>query len=173
VSGGLCRVHIPGFSVVVRNSTIEERFPGGSAAFARKCPNKTLCSDGILTKVSFMANDDAEFFLKRLIVEGLVTPSDDVASETALTSQNEGVRPPSNWLAVGRVGGRTVAWIAGSVCGQVALPYPDAQDMDMIDAPKSYARVRATASIKPKASSNRRESSGDSVYVGEQTVVNC
>jgi hypothetical protein len=33
-------VHIPGFSVVVRNSTIEERYPGGSNAFERKMPKQ-------------------------------------------------------------------------------------------------------------------------------------
>jgi hypothetical protein len=63
-------VLVADFSVVIRNSAIEQGFPGGLLAFQNACPNKTLCSDGLLTRVGFMMLD-ANFFLLRLIAQGL------------------------------------------------------------------------------------------------------
>src|SRR5947209_6051739 len=49
-------------SVVVRNATIEAHFPGGMLAFARSCPNQTFCTDGTISRVGFMVQQDAETF---------------------------------------------------------------------------------------------------------------
>src|SRR5437870_12425006 len=51
-------VSISGYSVVVRNKTIDERFPGGMPAYTSLCSNQTFCTDGKVTRVSFMTLAD-------------------------------------------------------------------------------------------------------------------
>lgn len=149
-------VHVPGYSVVMRNSTIERRYPGGSAAFESDCPNQTLASDGVLTKVSFTVCDDAEFFFQRLIAAGLADSSEDAPSKIALTSQDVGVKPPSTWLFVGRADGRAVAWLAGSDRGPVASARPDDPEPQMmqIELPTRYTAAGPASAMKTRAGSN-------------------
>jgi hypothetical protein len=80
-------VLVADFSVVIRNSAIEQGFPGGLLAFQNACPNKTLCSDGLLTRVGFMMLDDANFFLLRLIAQGLPSYETTARESSPLSSR--------------------------------------------------------------------------------------
>jgi hypothetical protein len=53
---------IDGICVVVRNVTVDAKFPGGMAAFERESPNATDCSDGRICRVAFMVEADARGF---------------------------------------------------------------------------------------------------------------
>lgn len=92
-------VHAAGFSVVIRNSAIEQQFPGGLRAFEDACPNQTLCSDGFLTRVGFMALDDANFFRLRLVAQELAKLRDDGEGEIALVQQDRGCLSSCDWLS--------------------------------------------------------------------------
>jgi hypothetical protein len=51
-------VLIESYSVVVRNATIADKYPGGMDAY----PNATFCLDDHLCRVGFMVAQDAEVF---------------------------------------------------------------------------------------------------------------
>jgi hypothetical protein len=113
-------VLVADFSVVTRNSAIEQGFPGGLLAFQNACPNKTLCSDDLLTRVGFMMLDDANFFRLRLIAQGLAELRDDGEGELALVQQDRGCLSSCDWLTVERIEERTVAWLTGRERGDIA-----------------------------------------------------
>ena len=53
------------YSVIVRRSEIEQRYPGGLARYERECPGRTFCADSHLVRVGFMTTRDLEMFLLR------------------------------------------------------------------------------------------------------------
>jgi hypothetical protein len=117
-------VLLEGFGVVVRNATLGEKYPGGQAAYAADCPNATLCSDGVLTRVGFMHPDDVEKFVTRLAGLGFVVRGRDGFAEVAVATPATG---PGNrlcdWLEVGPgPDGVRIAWLAGTEPGEMALP---------------------------------------------------
>ena len=58
-------------SVVVRRDSIDNYFQGGWDKFVRKIPNPTMCTDGELVRVGFMASDHVQEFIDLLESEGL------------------------------------------------------------------------------------------------------
>src|SRR5690348_3313582 len=77
-------VSISGYSVVVHNKTIGERFPGTLSASVSLCPNETLCTDGKVTRVGFMSLADAEIFLSALAERGLTPAEKGVSVDAAV-----------------------------------------------------------------------------------------
>ena len=78
--------------MIVRNATLESLYPGGVSGYAADCPNRTFCSDGVLTRVGFMTPDDVGAFLERLETRGLVFLHDGVAADTVESSNTSSVR---------------------------------------------------------------------------------
>lgn len=109
-------------SVVVRNATIEARFPGGMPAFARSCPNQTFCTDGTISRVGFMVQNDAQTFINRLGAAGLAPSPTQAASEIALVIQGHGFFYPCDWLQLGLFDGRPCVWLAGTDRGRLFIP---------------------------------------------------
>jgi hypothetical protein len=109
-------------SVVVRNATIDARFPGGTPAFARSCPNNTFCTDGTISRVGFMAHDDARTFINHLVANGLASSLAEATSEIALVVQGHGFVYSCDWLQLGLFDGRPSVWLAGAVRGRLFLP---------------------------------------------------
>jgi len=109
-------------SVVVRNATIEARFPGGMTAFARSCPNQTVCTDGIISRVGFMVQKDAQIFVNRLVAAGLTLLPTETASEIALVIQGLGFFYPCDWLQLGLFEGYHSLWLAGTDRGTLFIP---------------------------------------------------
>ena len=58
-------------SVVVRRDSIDKYFQGGWDKFVRKISNPTMCTDGELVRVGFMASDHVQEFIDFLESEGL------------------------------------------------------------------------------------------------------
>ena len=83
-------VSISGYSVVVRNKTIDERFPGGMLAYTSLCSNQTFCTDGEVTRVRFMTLADAEIFLEGLAERSLTPAEKGVSADAAVVSESDG-----------------------------------------------------------------------------------
>lgn len=109
-------------SVVIRNSTIEVRYPGGMAAFARSCPNRTYCTDGSISRVGFMVQSDAETFINRLRAADLTLSPEEFPSQIAVTVQGHGFLTPCDWLQLGLFDGHPSVWLAGADCGELYFP---------------------------------------------------
>jgi Flp pilus assembly protein TadD len=110
-----------GSSIIVRNSMIEGRFPGGLESFAAFCPNQTFCTDGNVSRVGFMKTDDAKAFIRQLVTAGLASSVAEARSEIALV-QGRGFASPCDWLQVGLFDGRPCAWLAGLDRGSLFIP---------------------------------------------------
>ena len=95
-----------GFSVIVRNKTLEDRLPGGLSAFRELCPNQTFCTDGQISRVGFMHSSDANAFIAKLGAAGLVPFKENVSVDVALTDELFGLYHACDWLEIGKIDGR-------------------------------------------------------------------
>jgi tetratricopeptide (TPR) repeat protein len=112
-------------SVVVRNATIEAHLPGGMLAFVHSCPNQTFCTDGTISRVGFMVQNDAQTFANRLGAAGLAPSLTEAASEIALVIQGQGFFYPCDWLQLGLFEGYPSVWLAGTDRGTLFIPELD------------------------------------------------
>jgi len=64
-------VLVEAISVIVRMDTISSKYHGGWDAFIDDVPNGTLCFDGEIARVGFMAPTDVKAFRKDLERKGL------------------------------------------------------------------------------------------------------
>ena len=94
-------VRVSAASVIIRNSTVEERFPGGMAAFPQIVPNQTFCTDGTISRVAFMVAEDASRFIDRLVAGGIVLSLERAYDEIAVVVEGVGFRTHCNWLQLG------------------------------------------------------------------------
>lgn len=111
-------------SVIVRNSTIEERFPGGIAAYAKANPG--LCTDGMICRIGFMGDYYGELFAS-LRSHGIRLAEGDPNRDVVLFSHATGLLDgPCSWLRCGLLGRVPIVWLAGSNPKPVAFPrgYP-------------------------------------------------
>jgi hypothetical protein len=114
-------------NVLIRNSTVEQRFPGGMKAYERSCPNGSFCTDGQICRVGFMAEADARSYIDHLESVGLVGPTDEGSPEIAVISQQDGFIFPCDWLELGwlDLGGEEwsqAAWLLGTPLKEVVAP---------------------------------------------------
>jgi hypothetical protein len=113
------------FSVVVPVSVLARSYPGGLCRYEREAPNHSYCSDGVLTRVGFLARKDAEYFAALLETAGLTAYDRGVFVDVALVDQNIGPLAPCLWLEFARErNGTPVCWHAASRRGSVHVP-PD------------------------------------------------
>ncbi len=118
-------VSIQGFSVLARNASIDQRYPGGVNAFRRDCPNGTFCTDGRIVRVGFLTLEDVQTFLRELSKLGLTTGSRDEPGEVAVTSAADGAISDCAWLQVGAFGGLPVARLVGDESHELFVPESD------------------------------------------------
>jgi hypothetical protein len=121
------------FSLVVRRSDLERRYPGGMNAYESDCPNRTLCADRSLVRVGFMAVDDLYQFMLRVLTRaglastptGLVEDLHADAHSVAIVEQGRGPWDPeaSSWLVhAERADGVCRCWLAGEPEGDLQAP---------------------------------------------------
>jgi hypothetical protein len=91
-------------SVIVRAEPLLQAFDEDFDAFKALVPNETLCADGELVRVGFMAPADAEAFIAKLAPEGLRHLVDDVPQDVTVVDQIRGPMIPTPWLEYGHVG---------------------------------------------------------------------
>ncbi|MFN0300270.1 MAG: hypothetical protein ACKVQU_07935 [Burkholderiales bacterium] len=111
------------FSVVVPVSVLARSYPGGISRYERESPNRSFCSDGVLTRIAFLARKDAEYFVGLLQSEGLTSYERGVFVDVALLDQNIGSLAPCLWLEFARERrGTPVCWHAASRRGALHVP---------------------------------------------------
>jgi hypothetical protein len=169
---GVClfvAVYCAAVSVIVRNSTIEARFPGGISTFGLSRPNETLCSDGEISRVGFLVENDARSFIARLLEAGIVPPENEASSEIALIVEGMGFLYPCEWLQIGLFDGRPAAWLASSGRGKLAInrwefevSTTPLQRISQEDLRDSYEFL----GLKDKVEAYRHKTTGKVLYVG-------
>lgn len=121
------------YSVVVRRSAIEKRYPGGMAAYRADSPNHTLCADENLVRVGFMASGDIEEFLVRVLSRAdlVRAPTEERKTLTmdarwvAIVEEGRGPWHPDacRWLGYAqRIDGVCMCWLEGQAQGELAAP---------------------------------------------------
>jgi len=138
-------VLIEGISVVVRNETLEEKYPGGVDAYRLHVPNRTFCTDGVLTRVGFMVPIDVGFWVRILQKRGLLwVDSEKRFRDIAVVDQLAGPTSTCDWLVYERqFDGPNYAWLSGTEPGELAVPrdwcYEESLSKDFIYTPKEGA----------------------------------
>jgi tetratricopeptide (TPR) repeat protein len=158
---------IEGFSVVVRNSVLDARYPGGVERYRQDCPNGSFCADDSLSRVGFMVRSDAEVFVAQLAEKGLTPFRRGAAEDVALVSPTDGLLQPCAWLELGKWGQTVIAWLAGSKRGDLHAPAgwnPDqrVQQMSSEEAKQRLEFLRSEGSVDVY----RDKVTGREVYVG-------
>ena len=90
-------------SVVLRASAVESKYPGGFEALARNAPNPTLCTDGDLIRVGFMALSDVNEYILELEAAGLNYLENDEAEDFVVVDQQRGFCAKCNWAEFGTI----------------------------------------------------------------------
>lgn len=96
-------VLLEAISVYVPCEALEERYPGGVAAYERDAPNATYCSDGTLTRVAFMAPQDVKLFVRRLENRGLNYAEAGRAKDIAVAEWDVGLLTPCDWIGLTKI----------------------------------------------------------------------
>ena len=116
-------VPIDALSVIIRQSTLRAKYPGSVQQYAADCPNRTYCADAHLTRVGFLAPQDAQRFVGRLERLGLGYVRDGVCADIAVVDQVTGPIPPCEWLRFGaHAEGFVFAWLAETSPGALVAP---------------------------------------------------
>ena len=108
-------VLIEAISVVIKATTIVERYPGGWEAFEADPPNRTLCADGELIRVGFMTPDDVRAFVDTLAIHGIKYQGDGKAVDVVVADQQTGLLFPCDWAECyqGSLGGDNRKMVMG------------------------------------------------------------
>jgi hypothetical protein len=118
-------VLVEAHSIVVRNDSLEARFPGGLVAYRDSVPNQTFCTDGSLTRVGFMAPADVAHWFESVLVEhGLgIDPSTGFSATTVVVDQMKGRTGPCDWISVAdHRDGYRYCWLSGTDPGTFVAP---------------------------------------------------
>lgn len=116
-------VIVEAFTIIVRNSTLDAKYPGGRDAFAADCPNKTYCTDGTLSRIALMHSEDARAFIAKLESNGLTSIADGNAIDLALVDARHGLQARGcEWLVFATFKGVPVAWMDGGSPAPIVGP---------------------------------------------------
>ena len=89
-------------SIVVRRSTLEEKYPGGFEGYRNACPNQTFCADDHLTRVGFQTPGDVAGWRVHLETLGFLIVDGDGFVDFAIVDQRTGPTAPCDWLVWSR-----------------------------------------------------------------------
>ena len=118
-------VLVEAFSIIVRNDSLEARFPGGVTAYRDSVPNQTFCTDGSITRVGFLPSTDAEHWLESVLVEhGLgLDLTTGMSSTTVVVDQMKGPTRRCDWISVAdHQDGYRYCWLSGTDPGVFVAP---------------------------------------------------
>ena len=129
---------IEGFTVVVRNSVLDAKYPGGRTAFAADTPNATYCNDGFLSRVAFMHSEDAQAFIADLEKKGLQKGEGGQALDLALLT-------PSRFLE-----GLGCSWLVFATFQEIPIAWLDGEKPTPIVGPPGYVPGRKMEFVTPE-----------------------
>ena len=115
-------VLVDGFSVVVRNGTLEQHYPGGLAGYRSDCPNASFCADEHLSRIGFMTPEDASAFAANLAGQWREPSRLSNADEVAVVDGHHVTQRPCIWLELGWWGEVPIGWLKGARRGDVHAP---------------------------------------------------
>ena len=96
-------VLIEAISVVVKRSSVNEKFSGGWQAFVDDVPNDTFCADDEIARIGFMSPADVESYIQHLEALGLTYLRDDKAHDMVVVDQQRGIVVSCDWAETGRI----------------------------------------------------------------------
>ncbi len=113
-------------SVLVRNETLDDRWPGGAEAYAAEAPNRTFCTDGLLTRIGCMTPNDVSYWVDLLRDRGyrFVEDIEGVATciDIAVVDQLSGPTADCPWIVTEVRDGVRWSWLAGQDPGELVGP---------------------------------------------------
>jgi hypothetical protein len=116
-------VLIEGVSVVILNSTIDKKYKGGLSKYKQDIPNGTLCTDGHIVRVGFMAPPDVGHFVMNLEKHGFIFKQNEKCVDIVVIDQIEGFTVPCDWLVFQRTpDGVAFCSLKGIEIGKIAVP---------------------------------------------------
>lgn len=120
-------VIIEAISVVIRQDTLAEKYPGGIRAYIDNAPNSTICCDGYLARIGFMDPADARAFIATLETHGMQFLQDNKAVDIAIVDQLRGPTAPVFWLECANLTSGEISIIVAfdkrdKETGNVAMP---------------------------------------------------
>lgn len=160
-------VPIRSYSIIVRNKTIDEEFPGGMTAYASLCPNQTLCTDGKLTRISFMTKGDMELFCAALAERGLTAADDKgVSQDVALLMDGEVNDYPYPFLEHGTIQGQHAAWLKGTDPGELVVADAERRSSGMRRISETELQSFDLVGTENNVEAYRDRHTGEMLYVG-------
>ncbi|HOC57646.1 MAG TPA: hypothetical protein PKI20_18655 [Verrucomicrobiota bacterium] len=96
-------VLIEGISVVLRAEAVLGKYSGGWQGFMAVVANSTLCADGELIRVGFMAPHDTKNFIEALAAHGIIYLREGQAEDLVVVDQQRGFAAPCIWAEFGQV----------------------------------------------------------------------
>ena len=118
----LMAVLIEYISVVVPNATLEQRWPGGVESYAAAVPNRTFCTDGVLTRVGFMHPDDVKMFARSLESWGIAGHDGNLFRDYAVVDEVRFKPEWCTWLVTIDEPEAMWASLAGTEPGEYVAP---------------------------------------------------
>lgn len=137
-------VIIEAISVVIRQDTLTEKYPGGVRAYIDNAPNSTICCDGFLARIGFMDPADVRAFISTLEIHGMTFLRNNQAVDIAVVDQLRGPTAPVSWLECANLTSGEISITVAfdkrdKEVGNVAMPhgwnYEDSLSKNMTFAP--------------------------------------
>ena len=114
--------------VIVRRSTINEKYPGGWEKFDADHRTLPLCADDQIMRLGFTSPLEMRSFIRELEKFGFAYLKDRKSADIAIVDQSRGFMAPCDWLEYGHVtigDGRTkvaACRLAGCPAKTIVLP---------------------------------------------------
>lgn len=89
---------IEAYTVILRNKTIEGKYPGGLKKYKQDAPNGSFCTDEEICGITLMVPEDVKAFIKKLEGYGLAYLDGDQYTDIALVCQLRGLLAHCDWL---------------------------------------------------------------------------
>ncbi len=160
------------FSVIVRNATLEEKFPGGVKGFRQLCPNRTFCTDGQISRVGFMNEDDAHAFIAQLAAAGLEPFKENVSVDVALTDPLFGSHFNCDWLEMGNYEHHPLAQLRGAEPADIFIPQHEYQAKTQLVLSRRELRdFYVLVKVEGNVEHYRHKTTGAMIYVGRTQEV--
>jgi hypothetical protein len=139
-----------GYSVIVRNSVVENGLVGGVDTYKRLCPNRTFCTDGFICRVGFMHLNDAKSFVSEVTNTALFNRGS--VEDFAIVDPGLGILPWPDWLVFGDYQGIPIARLVGTEHVNLFIPESELDSkMEAIsfkDLRESYDFVEAQDNVE-------------------------
>ena len=94
-------VLVEALCVIIRRSTIEEKYPGGWDKFQADHRDLSFCADDKIARLSFTAPLNMRIQIRELEKLGFAYMNEGRSAEIAVVDQSRGFMAPCDWLEYG------------------------------------------------------------------------